>query len=233
MIMQWYSVGEAASKYSRSIEWIRKQCRKGEKGIFPHAKRDGGWRIPQCCLEGHNGQSEGAGVTDVRQEIQRLNDNTDLYRAKRENTMARLGFDEVDDFEKARDKLTQDQGELEQVRQEIEKDKGLVARGKAEVKKAKQRLASNKFFRALKEYRDLMVDMRGWMKNDLVALIEYHNELKAKGYGRDMPEGKIELADEIYNGVYALDDILPDVPDIPDSSQFDEGEGEIEDEDEE
>lgn len=215
MTTQWYSVVDAAKQLSRSAEWVRQQCHKGKAGRFPHAVKEGGYRIPQCCLDGHSAE-ELAGEPDVQKEIQKLNADTELLRAKKENKMAKLGFDTIADFDKAME-------EFEPAKQELAEQRGLIAEARASLQKNEQ------FKEALKSARDDLLERQELLKVDAESLKAFYARLLAVGQinGTSFPE--LKLNDDFYDGTVGIGDTLADVPD---DSQFENVEEE-EEEDEE
>lgn len=216
--MQYLTQRQVAKTLSKSIQTIigwRKQ------GRFPNAIKNGTWAIPQSDIDNLYGASsvkepveaEGA---EVKEEIRKLKEDTELLKAKRENRMAKDGFDTIAEFDKARE-------ELEPARQELERQRGLISEARASLQKNEQ------FREALKSSRDNLKERQELLLADAESLKAFYAKLEAAGKIDDTLLSKLKLNDAFYKGTISIGDTLTDVPE---DSEFDNGGGETEEEEE-
>ena len=65
--MKWFTVKEAAESLRVAEETITKRLRDGR---FPHAKKNGKWLIPECCIAGHTQDEETPAEETAAETIQ-------------------------------------------------------------------------------------------------------------------------------------------------------------------
>lgn len=87
--MKYYTTKQVAEMLEYEPDTIRIWCQQGK---YPHAKKEGKWMIPQCCIDGHDPEEESARVPaepskleKLKREKQELQEEIELKKVRAEH----------------------------------------------------------------------------------------------------------------------------------------------------
>jgi len=201
-----YSVKQVAVLLSRSGEYVRRECRKREAGKFPDAKKNGDWRIPQCCLDGH-GEASGLSEEELNQraEVARLTKDTELLTVRVENTTAKVKEYKANRALKLAEMGLHDVKALEEAQNTIEPREQALARREEELRQLLVKVKAEReewkgIASVLKQAKREIDTYRERFVNDCRVMGRYHKRLEAAGAFKvhSVKFPGLEFSEEVY-----------------------------------
>jgi len=138
--MNWYTVQETADIFKVGPETIRLWLKEGR---FAHRKKNGHWRIPQCCIDDPDGSHhievagepetkapespEAIELTGLDAELTKLEKANLIEDRKIDIAAKKLRFKTPEDYTQALQKLADDEGELQRDWLSLENKKSALA----------------------------------------------------------------------------------------------------------